>query len=150
MRAANLLVTLGEARAGDRRPGVSRRTVPGWRRTRAGISSEFPASPRRTPHRLRAALGNRPDEPVPVVSSLFAHEGVPVLSWKPPPRPAPPRRCRSGRLHRRRWPERASLENLAPCSASAGRRLTGRVPLQDVSVATYAGPSDVFRDPAHQ
>jgi glycosyltransferase involved in cell wall biosynthesis len=139
MRAANLVVTLGEAM----REEIVARGIPVDRILVApnAVSSEFLSSlPDGRP--LRTALGIGPDEPVAgLVSSLFAHEGVPTFLEA------------AAELRRRGLPvrplivgdgpERASLENLATRLGLGGKAVfTGRVPLQDVR--RYHAVLDVF------
>jgi glycosyltransferase involved in cell wall biosynthesis len=139
MRGANLVVTLGEAM----REEIVARGIPADRILVApnAVSSEF-LSPLPDGRPLRAALGIGPDEPVAgLVSSLFAHEGVPTFLEA------------AAHLHRRGLPvrplivgdgpERASLENLATRLGLGGTAVfTGRVPLQDVR--RYHAVLDVF------
>jgi glycosyltransferase involved in cell wall biosynthesis len=139
MRGADLVVTLGEAM---REEIIAR----GIRAERVlvvpnAVSSEF-LSPLPDGRALRASLGIGPDEPVAgLVSSLFAHEGVPTFLEA------------AALLHQRGLPvrplivgdgpERASLEHLAARLGLGGKAVfTGRVPVRDVR--RYHAVLDVF------
>jgi glycosyltransferase involved in cell wall biosynthesis len=139
MRAADLVVTLGEAM---REEIIARGIAP----DRVivvpnAVSGDF-LRPLPDGRALRATLGIGPDEPVAgLVSSLFAHEGVPTFLEA------------AATLHRRGMavrplivgdgPERARLEHLAARLGLAGTAVfTGRVPVQDVR--RYHAVLDVF------
>jgi glycosyltransferase involved in cell wall biosynthesis len=139
MRGADLVVTLGEAM----REEIVARGVPAERVLVVpnAVSSEF-LSPLPDGRELRAALGIGPDEPVAgLVSSLFAHEGVPTFLEA------------AATLHSRGLPvrplivgdgpERARLEHLAARLGLGGKAVfTGRVPVRDVR--RYHAVLDVF------
>ena len=139
MRAADLVVTLGEAM----REEIVARGIPADRVLVVpnAVSSEF-LRPLPDGRALRATLGIGPDEPVAgLVSSLYAHEGVPTF-------------LEAAAMLRRRGlpvrplivgdgPERASLERLAARLGLGGTAVfTGRVPPGDVR--NYHAVLDVF------
>jgi glycosyltransferase involved in cell wall biosynthesis len=139
MRAADLVVTLGETM----REEIVARGIPADRVLVVpnAVSDDF-LSPLPDGRPLRAALGIGPDEPVAgLVSSLYAHEGVPTFLEA------------AALLHRRGvpvrplivgdGPERASLEHLAAQLGLAGQAVfTGRVPPGDVR--RYHAILDIF------
>ncbi len=139
MRAADLVVTLGEAM----REEIVARGIPADRVLVVpnAVSSEF-LRPLPDGRALRATLGIGPDEPVAgMVSSLYAHEGVPTFleaaaMLRRRGRPVRPLIVGDG-------PERASLERLAARLGLGGTAVfTGRVPPGDVR--NYHAVLDVF------